>query len=61
MYYMKLITETVILVFIIFYSQGFENAEHRAMYCHIFTDNIIICHKNIYQVLEHVCVATSKL
>ena len=42
----------------IFHGQRFENVDHGAMYSHIFTDTIIICHKNIYQVLKHVCDAS---
>ena len=48
----------LILVFWHFYGQRFENVEHGAMYSHMFTDNIIICHTNIYQVLKHVCVVS---
>ena len=44
-----------------FRSQRFVNVDRVAMYSHIFTDDIIICHTNIPQVLEHVCVTTSNL
>ena len=41
-----------------FHGKYFENAERGVMYSHIFTDNIISCHKNIYQVLRYVCVVS---
>ena len=44
------------LTFWYYHSQRFENVDYVAMYSHIFTDNILICHNDIYQVLKHVCV-----
>ena len=40
----------------IFHGQHFESVEYGAMISHIFTDNTIIGHNNIYNVLKHVCV-----
>ena len=43
-------------VFKLFNNHQFENGMHEVTYFFIFTCNILICYKNIYQVLVHVCV-----
>ena len=50
------IQKILIVVFRIFHGQHFENVDHGGHIFPYFIDNIIICHKNIYQMLKHVCV-----
>ena len=47
-----------ILILVFVHGQRFENVEHGAMYSHIFTDDTLMCHRNIYQVLKHVSVVS---
>ena len=48
--------EMVIQFFKLFYNHHVENGINEVMYSLIFIDNILICYKNIYQMLKHVCV-----
>ena len=48
----------ILVFFFFFHGQRFENVEHGAMYSLIVTENFIIFHRNIYQVLNHVSVVS---
>ena len=50
--------KTLMVAFRHFHGKHFEHADHGAMYSQIFTDNIIIYRKNIYQVLKYVGVVS---
>ena len=45
------------MFFQLFNGHHFENGVYEVTYQLIFIDNIRICYKNIYHMLEHVCVA----